>query len=108
LATISKRKAGWQVQIPRKGFPALSRNFSTASEAKAWARETESEMDRGLYVDRSEAERTTLEDILKRYRNEVTPGKKGCKQEKSRLTVILHHPITKLSLASLRSMLAPE
>jgi integrase len=103
FATISKRKTGWQAQIRRIGFPPLSKHFSTSSEAKAWARETESEMDRGLFVDRSEAERTTLEDILKRYRNEVTPSKRGCKQEKSRINVILNHPITRRSLASLRS-----
>lgn len=60
-------------------------------------------MDRGIFVDRSEAERTTLSALLVRYRNEITPRKKGCKQEKSRITVILDHSITERSLATLRS-----
>jgi hypothetical protein len=58
---------------------------------------------RGTANSSSIALRTRLQDILKRYRKEVTPGKKGCKQEKSRINVILGHPITKRSLAFLRS-----
>jgi hypothetical protein len=95
LATISKRKTGWQAQIRRKGFPPLSKHFDNKTDAKAWARTTESQMDRGDFVDRSEAERTTLRAILTRYREEVTPGKRGCKQEKSRISVILSHPMAK-------------
>jgi hypothetical protein len=34
----------------------------TRAEAEAWARRIESEMDRGVFVDRSEAERNTFGD----------------------------------------------
>jgi hypothetical protein len=82
LATITKRKAGWQVQIRRNGFPPLSRPISLPA---------------------SYAPPTTLHDILTRYRDEVTPVKKGRKQEQSRIKIILSHPIAKRFLATLRS-----
>lgn len=42
-------------------------------------------MDAGVYVDRSQAERTTLKEALERYRLEVLPGKKSPKQESGRI-----------------------
>ena len=67
MATITQRTCGWQVQIRRKGHPPLSKHFETRHEARQWARLIESEMDRGVFVDRSEAEQTTLGDVLQRY-----------------------------------------
>jgi integrase len=103
LATITQRKTGWQVQVRRNGFKPLSKHFKTSADAKAWARTIEAETDRGVFVDRSHAERTTLADILQRYRNTVTPLKRGQKQERSRITVVLAHPVARQTLATLRA-----
>lgn len=43
----------------------------------------ESEMARGVWIDRSEAEPTTLRELLDRYEREVVPGKRGAVQEGS-------------------------
>ena len=64
MATISKRATGYQAQIRRKGFPTISKMFETRREAVAWSRSHEAEMDKGAYLDRTEAERTTLGDFL--------------------------------------------
>lgn len=77
MASIKQRTSGYQAQVRRKGYPAVSHMFSSRKEAEAWARIIESEMDRGCFVDRSEAERTTLGDILVRYSKEVSPLKKA-------------------------------
>jgi hypothetical protein len=41
MATITKRKTGWNVQVRRKGFASRSKTLSTKSQALAWAREQE-------------------------------------------------------------------
>jgi hypothetical protein len=42
LATITKRKRGFCVQVRRKGFSPISRTFPTKIEAQEWALEEES------------------------------------------------------------------
>jgi integrase len=85
MAAITKRKSGYQAEIRRKGYPTVSKMFSSRKDAEAWARLIESEMDRGSFVDRTEAERTTLNDILERYVREITPKKKSAETEAIRI-----------------------
>lgn len=85
MATITKRATGFQVQVRRKGFPQVSKMFKSRREAEAWARLVESEQDRGIFLDRSEAERCTLADLIRRYIAEVTPEKKSSESERIRL-----------------------
>ena len=103
MASISKRKNGWQVQIRKQGYPAISKCFDKKAGAEIWARSTESEMDRGRFLDRSEADKTTLGDILKRYLLEKSPQKLGFKQEKSRIKSLLNHPLSNRPLSTLKS-----
>ncbi|ASG22176.1 hypothetical protein [Nitrospirillum viridazoti] len=82
MATIAPRKnregqvIGYQVKIRRTGFPTQSKTFETRTDAKRWAAEMESEISRGVFVDRSEAERNTLGDLIRRYQAEITPTKR--------------------------------
>ena len=64
---------GWQARIRKKGFPTQSKVFRTRREAEAWATVVESEMVRGVFVSRSEAEGTTLGEAIEQYIKEVTP-----------------------------------
>jgi len=88
--------------IRRKGFPEQSKTFEKKSDALAWARDIESQMDRGLFVSRREAESTTINEALRRYLREVTPFKKGARQEEMKARNILRHSISKLSMANVR------
>ncbi len=104
MATVRQLSSGkWNVQVRRKGQCSLSKSFTNQKDALTWSRLTESDMDKGSFVDRSEAESTTLSDALIRYRTEVTPHKKGATQELQRIEQWLSLPISKRSLASLRS-----
>jgi len=85
MATITKRTTGYQVQIRRRGFPTVSKMFDTKRDAEAWSRMNETQMDQGTYLDRSEADRTTLGEILLRYKREVTPLKKSAANESIRI-----------------------
>ena len=76
MATIREKSKGqWQVQIRRKGWPFQSGTFRTRKEAQAWARKTESEMDRGLFVDQTAARETTLADLVNAYIEGVTENR---------------------------------
>lgn len=104
MATYRKRGPHqWETQIRRRGFPAQSKTFNTKAEAEAWAQMTESEMARGVWLSRGEAEATTLGDALDRYEREITPGKKSANGEKSFLRIWRATPLAKQVLASIRS-----
>lgn len=104
MATLRKRgNSQWQCQVRKTGFPTVTKTFDTSDEAKAWATVIESEMLRGVFVDRSEAEKTTLKEALERYRDEITVTKKGEVQEKTKIGKLLRHPLASRTLASIQS-----
>ncbi|MDR3436041.1 site-specific integrase [Telmatospirillum sp.] len=102
MATIRKHANGWEVQIRKKGYKPVCKRFDTKAKADKFASIAEGEMDKGVYVDRTEAENTTLKEALERYEREVTPGKKGARQEKLRLAAWGRDGLASRSLASIR------
>jgi|TARA_R100001086_G_scaffold246438_1_gene178643 integrase len=60
-------------------------------------------MDRNVFEDYTNASNTTLKDILIRYRDEVTPTKKGYKSEEYRINKLLRHKICLVNLMRLKS-----
>jgi len=67
MASIIKRGPfQFQAQIRRKNHPTQTQTFETRREAKAWVNVIESEMVRGVFTDRREAEQTTLGEALER------------------------------------------
>jgi integrase len=104
MATFTKRSGSWRVQIRKSGEKSIYRTFPTKAEAERWARELESEMDRGVFVSRKEAEETLLAEALDRYEREVTPRKKGARQERLRIAAWKRDPLASRSLASIRGV----
>lgn len=99
MATITRRdhrpaEQRWQATIRRKGFPTQCKSFPSKADAEAWARSVESEMQRGLFVDYSKAKDVTLGELLARYRDEVSPTKKGGAEERQRINAMLRWPIS--------------
>lgn len=104
MASIVKRGAfQYQVSIRRKGYPTQIKTFERKRDAEAWAQTIESEMARGIFIDRTEAEQTTLKAALEKYSSKVTPSKKGKAQEVARINRLLRNPLAERSLASLKS-----
>ncbi len=66
----------WKAVVRKTGWPTNTKTFRTKRDAEDWARRTEDEMVRGVYIQRSGSERMTLEKALERYLSEVTPSKK--------------------------------
>ena len=102
MATFAKRESGrWQARVRRQGMPAISRTFSTKSEALAWARVEESEQDQGTWRDRSSAQSTTLHTLLEQYARDVAPTKRGADVEKIRIKTMQRDPMCRYKLAAL-------
>lgn len=87
----------------RHGQPAISHAFRTRVDAEAWARKLESEQERGVWHDSSEAERTTLHAALDRYEREKTPAKQSAVKEASVLRILRDEAIARHALARIGS-----
>ena len=94
MATIRKRtasdgKARYQVQVRRRG-KTVSMTFHRKRDAEVWATTTESDIQSGRF--RAGPETKTLLQALERYWLEVSPTKKGWKQDESRLRMLGQAP----------------
>jgi len=104
MATIIKvGPLQYQAQIRKAGWPHAFKTFEKKSLAQEWATHVESEMARGTYVNRSEAESTSLYDALDRYEKEVSVHKKSHESEKWRIAAWKKHKLASHSLATLKS-----
>lgn len=103
MASFRKRgELQWQARINRKGFPAQVKTLPTRAEAEAWARQVESEIDRGVFVSRVEAEATSLSEAFERYEREISALKKGAVQERSVIVIWKATDLARRSLAAVR------
>lgn len=74
MATLTQRASGWwQAKVRKRGFPAESKSFRTKTEAEAWALQVEASMAQGGFVSSSLAERTTLKDLAKQFKEDFAP-----------------------------------
>lgn len=105
MASIKLLPSGkWNVRIRRNGHPLITKTFTTHQDATRFVRASESELDRGVFLNRDTAEATTLKQALERYQVEITPSKKGAGPESRRIAKWVCHPLAKRSLASLKPL----
>lgn len=84
MASFIKRPDGhWQARIRKKGYDNQFKTFRTKAAAERWARLTESEMERGIFISTVIAEQTLFSDLLDRYITEIIPTKKSQRQTTS-------------------------
>jgi len=77
VATITKTPSKtWKAVIRKRGWPSTIKTFRTKRDAEDWARRTEDEMVRGVYIDRADAGRMLLKTAIDRYLREVSSTKK--------------------------------
>ena len=103
MANVRKHGSKWQVQVRRQGRQ-LTRSFVSKGDADTWARIQESRFDRAdLPPDPRTLRSVTLGDLLRRYRDEVTPRKRSAAHERNRISRLLRHDLSALSLDRLGS-----
>ncbi|MCP4453589.1 MAG: site-specific integrase [Planctomycetes bacterium] len=78
MATIAKTPSStWKAVIRKRGWPTTIKTFRTKRDAQDWARRTEDDMVRGVYIDRAGSDRILLKPALERYLREVSSTKKA-------------------------------
>lgn len=105
MATIRERSGRWQAVVKRKGYPQQTKSFELRKDAERWARHVERQMDAGQWLDRTEAEQTTVGEMLARYGREITPGKRGAIKERYRLEAFKRSTLAKYSPAAVTGQL---
>lgn len=104
MATIRKLRGRWQAAVRRKGIAPRAKSFDTKADAERWARSLEAELDRcGALPDTRPAEKTTLAQVLERYRDTVSPTKRSSVTEIARINAILRRPICHRTMTLLSS-----
>ncbi|WP_306575648.1 tyrosine-type recombinase/integrase [Oligella urethralis] len=84
MATITKTKSGYRIQLYINGHRP-SATFATKRECREWEAEKTY-----LYCPKTAAQRKiTFSELLKRYRDEISPTKKGHSKEVLRINKIL-------------------
>lgn len=97
MASFRKRGLTWTAEVRRKGV-SISATFSTKAEAQAWAAKTEVEIIAGK---RGDVPNKTFGQLLEKYRDEVSPSKKGERWERLRIGVFQRDEIASVMLSNL-------
>lgn len=90
MASIRKQGKSWQAIIRRKGHKTLSQFFPKKALAEAWARKKEEEVSQRLHFNNLASE-MTVEALMKKYEEEITPRKRGADVEKYRIATVKEH-----------------
>lgn len=93
MATIRKRGNAWQALVRKQAASPITKTFLKRVDAERWAREIETDIERGVFVNTSPAQQTTLRTVLERYRDTITPTHKGA--------VDVNHSIERLNTPQL-------
>jgi integrase len=101
MASYRQRNGKWQARVLRDGYPDQTKTFATKVDAEKWARSIEAAIDRGVFVNVNEAQRTTFSEVIERYLTEVTPSMKGASEDTIRLKAMMRKPIARWSMANL-------
>jgi len=88
MANILKRGSRYRVLIRKKGYPVICKSFSGRTSAETYAKEMESQIERGAFKDHSPAETTPLSELIVRYREQILPSMKGKEQTVPRLNLL--------------------
>jgi integrase len=102
MATFRQRNGKWQVQVRVLGAPPQSRTFIKKADAQKWALETEALIQRGeLQQGFDLLRRTTLRNLLERYRDTVTIKKRGVANETLLINMLLREQFVEKPLSHL-------
>ena len=74
MGYIRAREGRYQANIRRKGYPTVTKTFTSREAAKSWSKATEIRMERGEFNPRSYI---TVDQLIKRYAKEVVPKQSG-------------------------------
>jgi integrase len=103
---VAYRGPGQYRARKRVGAGRITKTFTTARTAARWLAGVQVDRERGLFVDRTEAERFTLRKTIERYQEEILgedSEKRGAEKERGHLKIVLEDPVCNIRMASLAS-----
>jgi integrase len=94
MASITPRGGRYLVRVRRKGYPTITKTFTLKSEANAWAKRVEVEIEAGRWAATPPATVPTLRGAITEY--EATAGKrlKGAADYAYRFRQMMSEPMT--------------
>lgn len=108
MASIRSRNGKWQARITRKGQQAVAKSFHSKQDAEKWARQVETEIDKGSYTNIALADRTLFKDVIERYVQEVILKTRSKREDTYRLRALARHPIANLRMTALTPIKVAE
>ena len=96
MASFRKRNNKWEARVRRQGNKAICKTFTNIEDAKRWAREQESKLDKGIFEDLTAANNTLLKDLINRFIEEVVVNKKSYQSERYKAQKLSKHKIARL------------
>jgi len=108
MASIRNRNGKWQARITRKGEQPIAKSFQSRQDAERWARQIESDIDKGSYTNLVLADRTLFKEVIERYVQEVTLTTRSMKEDTFRLRALARHPIARLTMTALTPVKVAE
>tara|TARA_R100001594_G_scaffold122239_1_gene158342 strand:- start:283 stop:1263 length:981 start_codon:yes stop_codon:yes gene_type:complete len=102
VASIYKKRGKWSALIRRSFHKPIHKSFISKQDAQRWARETERLIEMGELIDTSEANKTSLKQLLQRYETEVS-SKKRTKQDPYLIKNICKHEFVDKMLSQISS-----
>ena len=101
MANIRRRKGKWNVQVRKLGQEPVSGTFLSKTHALKFAKQVESDMEQGKYLNLSMLGKITFKNIIHRYRNEKIQNTTHVSWYRS--NNLLNHRISNKNLANLSS-----
>lgn len=95
MATIEKRNGKYRVKVRLKGV-TKSETFTLKSDAVAWAARTEAAILDGIQGNAPKS--LYFADLIVRYRDEITPTKRGSRAETYRLNRALRSELADIKV----------
>ncbi|OWQ44250.1 integrase [Roseateles noduli] len=108
MASIRKRGSVYQARVSRKGFPQEVKTFESKAEAERWGRSVEAAMDDHSYRRSRPAEDMLLSALIRRYREAVTPSKRGARDEAIRLRKLERDRLASYTVANVTPSVVAE
>jgi hypothetical protein len=97
MASITQyRDKTWRAQIRRVGYTPISKTFPTKREAQIWVRQIELGMDQHRAPPVKSAQ--TVGQVFEKFRDEVSPTRKGQRWETVRINMLLRADFTRRRL----------
>lgn len=99
--TLQKEKRQMVRRDQEKGHPRVSKAFISKDTANKFAKDIESQMEKGLYQGLDN--KITLRELLIKYRDEVVVNHKACRQTTSKINQIIKNKISSIGVWMLKS-----